>query len=138
MRDGKYGVPVGEYAAAYKPGSVADFEWTVSTNHKGFIEFYLCDVSGMPGQDISYKGFADSCHHLERVSHPSCEAGDDPECGPIDPKFPGRWVFPCDNGVNGKFGGPGGKMAYKLPNVEIKVGVLQVWWVVCALQCSFM
>jgi hypothetical protein len=98
----------------------------------GFLEFRLCDVSQMPYQDISYDGFAEHCHLLERVPEARCESGDDGECGPIDPTFPSRWVLPCGSagGDTGDqlMGGANGKMSYRIPDVEIEMGVIHMYW----------
>lgn len=133
MKKGKFANPDSmPYVRKYKPGSVANFEFDATTNHNGYLEFYLCDVSKMAGEDISYDGFAEHCHYLERSPNDSCESGKDKECGPIDPKWPGRWVLPCRNagGDQGDqiLGGSNGKMAYKIPDVEIEMGVVQMYW----------
>jgi hypothetical protein len=103
-----------------------------ATNHNGFLSFYLCDVSGTPDKDIKNDPtyFKDNCHELERSPHASCESGNDKTCGPIDPKYPGRWVVPCRSpkASDQVLGGPNGKMAYKIPNKEIKHGVVQAYW----------
>lgn len=133
MKAGKFANPASmPYVRKYKPGSVANFGFDATTNHNGYLEFYLCDVSKMPDEDLSWDGFAEHCHYLERSPHESCESGNDKECGPIDPKFPGRWVLPCRNagGEQGDqlLGGEDGKMAYNIPNVEIEMGVIQMYW----------
>jgi hypothetical protein len=98
----------------------------------GYLEFYLCDVSNMPNGDISWQGFGEHCHYLERVPHASCESGNDIECGPVDQDFPGRWVLPCGSagGDTGDqvLGGENGKMQYRIPNVQIEKGVVQMYW----------
>lgn len=115
--------PIGSYS----PGSVANFEFKITANHRGYLEFYLCDVENNPGQDIQFSTFPKDCHYLERVPHSSCESGKDQDCGPIDSRFPGRWMLPCGKG---DFGGENGKMAYRLPNKRINVGVVHVYWLV--------
>jgi Lytic polysaccharide mono-oxygenase, cellulose-degrading len=116
-----------------------------STNHNGFVSFYLCDVSGTPDHDIKddLQFWKENCQELERSPHPSCESGNDKTCGPIDPKYPGRWVVPCrDPGAEDQvLGGPNGKMAYKIPNKEIKQGVIQAYWLTqntCSSPDGFM
>lgn len=130
MKSGKFANPASmPYVANYAPGSVANFEYDFTTNHNGYLEFYLCDVSGMPGKDISYTGFTDNCYYLERYPHPDCEAGTEKDCGPIDPAYPGRWVVPCRTSESDQIvGGSNGKMAYKIPNVQIQNGVIQSYW----------
>lgn len=128
MKNGRFKNPASmPFAANYEPGGVANFGYTVTANHRGYLEFYLCDVENNPGQDIQFSTFAKDCVKLERVPHASCESGNDPDCGPIDPKSPGRWVMPCGNKA---FGGENGKMAYRIPNKKINVGVLQTYWMV--------
>lgn len=133
MKYGKFANPPSmPYVAVFEPGSVVNFEFDITASHNGYLEFYLCDVSKMPGQDISFEGFGDHCHYLERVPHESCEGGYDKECGPVDPKHPGRWVLPCRYRAGDQgdqiVGGSNGKMAYRLPNVEIEMGVVQNYW----------
>lgn len=131
MKNGYFGNPPSRpFAANYQPGGIANFEYAVTANHFGYLEFYLCDVENNPGQDIQFSTFAKDCTKLERVKHPSCESGNDLECGPIDPKFPGRWMLPCKNGV---YGGDNGKMAYRIPNKQINVGVIHTYWFVSIL-----
>lgn len=130
---GKYAnTPNVPYAATYKPGSVANFEFDITANHKGYLSFYLCDVGGREG-DVknTVAFFKENCHELEREPHPACEAGGDMTCGPIDPKYPGRFVVPCraeDTGTDQVFGGDNGKMAYRIPDVEMVDAVLITFW----------
>lgn len=128
MKSGRYRNPPSKpFVATYKAGGVANFEYAVTANHRGYLEYYLCDVENNPGQDIQFSTFGKDCHYLERVPHPSCQSGDDPDCGPIDPRFPGRWAIPCGNRI---FGGKNGKMAYRLPDKKINVGVVHAYWLV--------
>lgn len=135
MKSGRFANPASKpFVANYEAGGVANFEFDATTNHGGYVEFYLCDVENNPGQDIEFSTFSRDCHYLERVPNSSCESGNDMECGPIDPKFPGRWVLPCRNGAGDQgdqvLGGSNGKMAYRIPNVNIKVGVVHMYWLV--------
>jgi predicted carbohydrate-binding protein with CBM5 and CBM33 domain len=131
--------------ADYTRGGVANFEFDATANHGGYLEFYLCDVGANPNEDIQFSTFADDCHYLERVAKDSCEAGTDDGCGPIDPKYPGRWVLPCrvragDQGDQ-IFGGSNGKMGYRIPDVDIAVGVVHTYWFTtntCVDQDGFM
>lgn len=132
MKAGKFRNPITmPFVARYEPGSVANFEFDATANHGGFLEFRLCDVANMPHQDISWDGFPAYCHLLQRVPHPSCESGEDPECGPVDPREPEKWVLPCGT-ASGDTGdqllGGSGKMAFRIPNVIIEQGVLQMYW----------
>lgn len=133
MKSGSFGrrsTAVTEYEA----GGIANFAFKVTATHRGFMEFYLCDVENNPGQDIQFSTFARDCHYLERVPHTSCESGNDPDCGPIDPKYPGRWMFPCGGRT---YGGENGKMAYRLPNKKINVGVIHAYWMVRRRHLAF-
>lgn len=133
MRSGRLANPPSTpYVATFAPGSVANFEVDFTANHGGYLEFYLCDVSRMDYNDIALNGFADHCHYLKRVPHPDCQSGNDYECGPVDPAFPGRWVVPCgyaygDTGDQ-VIGGSNGKMAYRIPNVYYEDAVIQMYW----------
>lgn len=88
--------------------------------------------------------FKQSCKYLERSPHPACEDGTDMDCGPIDPKFPGRWTVPCNRQSGGSdqiFGGPNGKMAYKIPDVNFPDAVIISYWLTsnsCQTSDGFM
>lgn len=133
MKTGKYANPPSmPFVEDYSSGGVANFAFDATANHGGYLEFYLCDVENNPNQDIQLSSFAHDCHYLKRVKHDSCESGNDKDCGPVDPKFPGRWVLPCriKAGDQGDqiLGGEDGKMAYQIPEVNIKVGVIHSYW----------
>lgn len=101
----------------------------ITAHHNGFLSFFLCDVSKSGDIENDLEFFKQHCYELERHPHESCESGSDKECGPIDPKFPGRWVLPCRSGKSDQIvGGSNGKMAYKIPNVQIADGVIQSYW----------
>jgi Fungal cellulose binding domain len=107
-----------------------------SSADNGFLAFWLCDTSETGDIQQNPEWFRQKCHELQRHPHSACEAGTERDCGPIDPQYPGRWVLPCRTGESDQiFGGPSGKMAYKLPNVEISRGVIQAWWAT-ANSCS--
>lgn len=136
MKGGKFADPNrgSLVAREYTAGQVANFEFDATANHGGYLEFYLCDVGKNPNQDISFDTFSRDCHYLERVPHGECESGNDRSCGPVDKDFPGRWVLPCRFGPGDQgdqiLGGSSGKMAYRIPNVNIEVGVIQMYWLV--------
>ena len=121
---------------SYKKGAEVDFTTELDTNHNGYFDFFLCDLDACGTKDIEKKCFMDGhCHRLMRVKHPQCENPSPEthyECGPVDPKYPGRWYVPCRKGGHvGKHivGGESGTMRYKLPdNVECKHCVLQWYW----------
>jgi Lytic polysaccharide mono-oxygenase, cellulose-degrading len=102
MRSGRFANPPSmSYVKRYAPGSVANFEFDVTANHGGYLEFYLCDVSQMDNNDIAWNGFSDHCHYLKRVPHESCESGNDIDCGPVDPsKFICLKLFVKNSGKN--------------------------------------
>jgi predicted carbohydrate-binding protein with CBM5 and CBM33 domain len=96
MKTGKFANPPSmPFVADYTAGGVANFEFDATANHGGYLEFYLCNVEKNPNQEIQFSTFAQDCHYLERVAHDSCESGNDKDCGPIDPEFPGRWGECC-------------------------------------------
>lgn len=120
----------------YKKGGVVDFTAELDTNHNGYFEFFLCNLDACGTSDLEDKCFMEGhCHKLLRVKHPDCENPSKKthdECGPVDPKYPGRWYVPCRKtghvGVH-IVGGDKGTMRYKLPdNVECKHCVVQWYW----------
>lgn len=117
------------FAAQYKPGSIASFEYDLTTPHGGYLEFYLCDVGD---GDIERSQFTSGkCMQLERAAVEECESGYDSQCGPIDPNFKGRFYLPCRQSPSLDqdqiVGGSNGKMSYKIPNVAIRNGVIQMF-----------
>lgn len=130
MRSGMFANPPSTpFAATYAPGSVANFAYDVTAHHNGFLQFFLCDVSATGDVEESKEFFNAHCYELERSPHPSCESGTDMDCGPIDPEFPGRWVLPCKTGKGDQvMGGDNGKMAYKIPDVEMLDAVVIAYW----------
>lgn len=120
----------------YKSGSVIDFTAEIDTNHNGYFDYFLCNLDACGTADIEKKCFMEGhCHKLLRVKHPDCEntnVNTQYECGPVDPKYPGRWYLPCRKtahvGVH-IVGGSKGTMRYKLPEgVECKHCVIQWYW----------
>lgn len=130
-KGGIYAYPKSPIMKTYKTGSVVEFVVDATTNHNGFYEFFICDATKCGGDinDLCFK--QGHCHQLERVKTPECESQASLECGPIDPKHPGRWYVPCRKGghVGEHFmGGP--YMKYKLPaGFSTKHAVLQWYWV---------
>lgn len=57
------------------------------------MQFWLCDTSNNPKQDIQFSTFPKDCHYLKRVPKKSCEDGTDKGCGPIDKRDEGKWVM---------------------------------------------
>jgi hypothetical protein len=124
------------------PGQVINIQVQSVAHHQGFLEFFLCDTSACGG-DITPKCFeSNQCVQLIRAPHPSCESGEDTECAPIDPHFPGRWYMAChafpylnentsQMTQDQTMGGPNGKMGYIIPP-DFNCGsncVLQSYWV---------
>jgi Lytic polysaccharide mono-oxygenase, cellulose-degrading len=138
--NGRYRAPPSKpYSAEYQAGGVANFEYDITTPHGGYLQFFLCDVSSTGG-DLERSTFqSGNCYLLERAYNVPCESGNDPECGPIDPKFPSRWYLPCrvsdSLDQNQILGGSNGKMSYKIPNVAIKQGVIMSYWLVSSFYC---
>lgn len=120
----------------YKSGSVVDFTAEIDTNHNGYFDFYLCNMDKCSTSDLSTECFKENaCYKLERVPHPDCENPSEKthtECGPIDPKYPGRWYLPCRKTAHVGIhivGGSSGTMRYQLPSgVECKHCIIQWYW----------
>lgn len=124
-----------------KPGDVINFQVQSTAHHQGFYEFFLCDTTECGG-DISRGCFYENqCVQLDRVPNSSCESGNDHDCAPIDPEYPGRWYMGCpkypwlfsgtsEMTEDQTMGGPNGKMAYRIPP-DFNCGkncVLQSYW----------
>eukprot|EP00171_Calliarthron_tuberculosum_P008284 IDg8284t1 len=128
---GKYGPPKSmPFVANYKAGGVIEITADLTTNHNGYFDFFICDVTKCGG-DISEACFKKGhCHMLMRAKTPVCESQKSRECGPIDPKYPGRWYVPCRKGghVGNHFMG-GEYMRYQLPaGFKSDHAVLQWYW----------
>jgi len=128
----------GKTVAAYTPGGVVDFEVGVTTSHNGFFEWWVCDLDACGAMDLTNGcfGVPGACTRLDRVAHPSCEAGTDVACGPIQAAYPSRWYMPCRGnppptvGNTQVLGGPDGKMRYRLPAaLTCTRCVIQWYWV---------
>lgn len=121
MRAGKFKTPLSDYSKISQ--GVSNFGYSFNTNHQGYLSFYLCDVSSTSDIENSPEFFNAHCKELERSPLESCEAGTDAECGPIDPKYPGRWVIPPQvSAVSGE------KMAYKIPAGNYDDAVVLTYW----------
>jgi len=128
----------GKTVATYTPGGVVDFEVGVTTSHNGFFEWWVCDLDACGATDLTNGcfGVPGACTRLDRVAHPSCEAGTDVACGPIQAAYPSRWYMPCRGnppptvGNTQVLGGPDGKMRYRLPAaLTCSRCVIQWYWV---------
>lgn len=113
MRGGKYYFG-GKVSVTYPEGGVISVDVNVVTHHNGFMEARLCDVRRCGGE-ISKQCFRQgACKLLHVAPVASCEGRYDKMCPPRDPKYPGRWHFPCPRGNNkGVYGS--GKIQYRLP-----------------------
>lgn len=113
VRGGKYYFG-GKVTKTYPAGGVISVDAYVVTHHNGFMEARLCDVSRCDGE-ISKSCFRKgACKLLHVAPVSSCETRRDRMCAPVDPKYPGRWHFPCPSGGNkGNYGK--GKILYRLP-----------------------
>lgn len=116
--------PDGQYydgmtIATYEEEDYIDMETQINAHHNGYFEFFACDLDACGQPDISRKCFENGfCKKLLRVPHQSCESGHDRICGPVDPKYPGRWYLPPrdqDNPTDNWYGGLNKKMRYALP-----------------------
>lgn len=128
---GRFGPPKSlPFVATYKSGSVIEMTADITTNHNGFFEFIICDVTKCGG-DIRESCFKKGhCHLLKRVKTPECESQKSRECGPVDPAYPGRWYVPCRKGGHVGEHFMGGKhMRYQLPaGFNSDHAVLQWYW----------
>lgn len=130
-RTGRFGPPHAmPFVASYKPGEVAEFEFDLNTPHGGYLEFYLCDVSG--GGDVDRSAYQNgNCHQLQRAPNPICDSGTNDACGPIDEVYPSRWYLPCRKSAaqfQHQIVGKGGTMTYQIPNIVMKQAVMNVYW----------
>lgn len=124
------------FVAHYKTGGMVDFSAELSTNHMGYFEFFLCDISSCSTNDLSPACFKEGkCHKLERVPHPDCQNPSKKtkfECAPIDKAYPSRWYLPCTDVSKDErhiVGGESGTMRYQLPaGVSCKHCVVQWYW----------
>ncbi|OSX80170.1 hypothetical protein BU14_0058s0081 [Porphyra umbilicalis] len=134
----------GKTVAAYTPGGVVDFEVGVTTSHNGFFEWWVCDLDACGAMDLTNGcfGVPGACTRLDRVAHPSCEAGTDVACGPIQAAYPSRWYMPCRGnppptvGNTQVLGGPDGKMRYRLPAALTCTRCVIQWYWVTANSCN--
>ena len=138
MRDGKFYYD-GKIVADYNQGDVIDITINLITHHNGFMELHICDVEKCGGE-ISEDCFRDGhCYQLQRAPNKSCDSGEDMKCGPIDPKYPGRWYLPCPQipfteTKAHRYGGD--KMQYLLPaDLSCEHCVLHWYWV-AANSCN--
>lgn len=135
---GKYGPPASlPFVARYKPGAVVEFTADITTNHNGFFEFFICDVTKCGG-DITEDCFKDGhCEMMKRVETPECESQEAKECGPIDPAYPGRWYVPCRVGGHVGEHFMGGKyMRYQLPAGFSSENAIIQWYWATANSCN--
>lgn len=105
--------------ATYEQGDFIDMEAHVSAHHNGYFEFFACSLDCCKSNDLSKACFVHGCcKKMLRVPNDSCESGGDRVCGPIDPRYPGRWYLPPrdeQNPENNWYGGMNEKMRYSLP-----------------------
>lgn len=137
-RGGRFGTPSDmPFSAVYNTEQEVEFVVDVTTNHNGFFEFFICDVSKCGG-DLTEKCFtAGHCHQLMRVKTPACESQRSKECGPIDKNYPGRWYVPCRKGSHVGEHFMGGKyMKYKLPAAFTCKDCVVQWYWATANSCN--
>ena len=134
---GKY--TAGVFIGTYEEEDYIDFEVAINAHHNGYLQYWICDLDGCGADDIEKKCFKEGhCRALTRVPHPSCESGNDKACGPIDPKYPGRWVLPCKkfNTFYMMYGGKNKKMRYALPKGFTSKKAVISWAWVTANTCN--
>ncbi|OSX72068.1 hypothetical protein BU14_0471s0007 [Porphyra umbilicalis] len=112
----------GVSVATYTAGGTVDFSVAITAAHGGYMEWWVCDLDACGQEDITAACFAvpGACVRLEREPLASCEAGTDPQCGPVHAAYPSRWYLPCGTTGGGtatplQYGGPDGRMRYRLP-----------------------
>ena len=112
----------GVSVATYTAGGTVDFSVAITAAHGGYMEWWVCDLDACGQEDINDACFAvpGACVRLEREPLASCESGTDTRCGPVHAAYPSRWYFPCGTSGGGtgtplRYGGPDGRMRYRLP-----------------------
>lgn len=139
MKGGEY-YNGGVVVAAYKEGQVIDISLEIIAHHNGFMELHLCDVAKCGG-DISAACFRQGhCTQLKRVPNSKCDSGHSKRCAPIDPKYPGRWYFPCSghyykSNARDYYGGDG-TILYKLPDGWSGSQYVLQWFWTSANTCN--
>jgi len=135
--------------ATFMEGDIVEFEIAVTAHHKGYYEFRICD------QPVTQTNFpsrtaAQACfdQHLLVRAEPraDCQPNDlDPDCQPIDERYPERWYLPDRNwGLAGTYPSPPlyphdagdvHRMRYKLPeNLHCEHCTIQWYWP-CSNSC---
>lgn len=106
----------GLISRTYRQGGIIEVGMTVVAHHNGFIELHVCNVKHCGGE-ISESCFRQGfCKQLLRQRDADCETRRNRKCGPIDPKYPGRWYLPCTTVPENKFEMFGPKsIKYRLP-----------------------
>ena len=132
LRGGKYYFG-GKVVQTHVQGGILAAQVNLVSNHGGFFEFHVCDVSKCGGE-ISERCFRNGhCQQLQREPNPICDNGRSRTCAPIDPHYPGRWYLPCSpfdpNTMHGRQYLGGNKMLYRLPkHLHCEHCVLQWFW----------
>lgn len=130
----------GETIAVYEKGDYMDMEIHISAHHNGFFSFFVCSLDCCGTADIEKKCFQNGCcKKLIRVSDKSCESGQDRVCGPVDPKYPGRWYLPPRDMANPEsnwYGGINKKMRYTLPADMTCNRCVIHWYYTTANSCN--
>lgn len=136
MKGGKF-YNGGRIVAEYLQGSVIEMKSTLVAHHNGFMEAHVCDVSKCGG-DINEECFLKkACTQLMRVPNSDCQSGYNPNCGPIDRNYPGRWYYPCDNKNSHGFTRYGGRyMQYYLPKHLACEHCVIHWYWAAANTCN--
>ncbi|PXF44460.1 hypothetical protein BWQ96_05788 [Gracilariopsis chorda] len=128
----------GMIVAWYLQGDTIGIEHSIVSNHNGFVEVHVCDVSKCPGGDISKECFLNgACTALRRAHNPTCDSGRSMHCGPIDRYNPTRWYLPCSQKNGMGYDIFEAKYAtFRLPShLYCQHCVLQWYWVT-ANSCS--
>lgn len=139
MRGGEY-YNGGVIVAKYKEGQVISISMEIIAHHNGFMELHLCDVAKCGGEISAACFRGGHCTQLKRVPNRKCDSGHSKRCAPIDPKYPGRWYFPCSthhykSNSRDYYGGDG-TILYKLPDGWSGSQYVLQWFWTSANTCN--
>lgn len=140
LRGGRY-YNGGQTVTTVLQGGLLSVELAILANHQGYMELHVCDVEKCGGEISEQCFHKGHCWQLQRAIKRACENGSTMICGPIDPRHPGRWYFPCGNDIlrDRKGWEPFGNnrsIMYRLPeDLHCDHCVLQWYWA-AAHRCN--
>mmetsp|Transcript_15957 Transcript_15957/g.38111 ORF Transcript_15957/g.38111 Transcript_15957/m.38111 type:complete len:418 (-) Transcript_15957:155-1408(-) len=129
----------GDVKATFVEGDVVELQIGVSTNHKGFFEFKICDEVLDTNTESQVAGQACLDKYTlvrpDPANRPECEGVSlqaNPDCQPLDLDYPTRWYIPPDAYASPAQGYPHHpifKMKYQLPpGLKCEKCTMQWWW----------